>query len=127
MSDGTSIDTRSNMVALTRTTKTMASTRKKASSAKTSAPTTTPRAISTRATAARATSPRAAAGARKTARPPATPGPAATGRGRPARRVFINVSVRESTRKAMNTLRLRHGITQGELLDQLFTGKLRVQ
>jgi hypothetical protein len=45
-------------------------------------------------------------------------------RGRPARRVFINVSVRETTRTAMNVLTRRHGITQGELLDQLLAGKL---
>ncbi len=50
----------------------------------------------------------------------------AAARGRPARRVFINVSVRETTRKTMNTLRLQHGITQGELLDQLLAGKLRI-
>jgi hypothetical protein len=48
-------------------------------------------------------------------------------RGRPARRVFINVSVRESTRKTMNALRRRLGLTQGELLDQLLVGKLRVK
>jgi hypothetical protein len=48
----------------------------------------------------------------------------APARGRPARRVFINVSVRESTRKALNTLTRRHGVTQGELLDQLLAGKL---
>jgi hypothetical protein len=50
-----------------------------------------------------------------------------TARGRPARRVFINVSVRESTRKAMNSMTRRLGMTQGELLDQLMVGKLRVK
>lgn len=48
------------------------------------------------------------------------------GRGRSAKRVFINVSVRESTRKAMNVLTRRHGITQGELLDLLLTGRMRI-
>lgn len=98
----------------------MASSRKKASIAKTPATTPTSRAAGTRALTARTTSPRVTADARGASH-------STSARGRPARRVFINVSVRESTRKAMNTLRLRHGITQGELLDQLFTGKLRVQ
>jgi len=57
----------------------------------------------------------------------ATPSSRAVPRGRPPRRVFINVSVRESTRKTMNTLRRRLGLTQGELLDQLLVGKLRVK
>jgi hypothetical protein len=47
-------------------------------------------------------------------------------RGRPARRVFINVSVRESTRKSLNVLTRRHGVTQGELLDLLLAGKLQL-
>lgn len=47
-------------------------------------------------------------------------------RGRPAKRVFINVSVRETTRKSMNVLGRQHGMTQGELLDQLLAGKLQV-
>lgn len=51
---------------------------------------------------------------------------AAKPRGRPARRVFINVSVRESSRAALNTLARRHSLTQGELLDQLLTGRIRV-
>jgi hypothetical protein len=53
-----------------------------------------------------------------------SPAAKASPRGRPARRVFINVSVRESTRKAMNAMTRQHGVTQGELLDQLIAGKL---
>ena len=41
-------------------------------------------------------------------------------RGRPAKRVYINVLVRESTRAAMNRIKARDGVpSQGELIDQL--------
>ncbi|MGE0313964.1 MAG: hypothetical protein AB7P21_20330 [Lautropia sp.] len=43
--------------------------------------------------------------------------------GRPPKKVYINVLVREATRKKMNQLTRRHGITQGELLDSVFGGK----
>jgi hypothetical protein len=67
------------------------------------------------------------ASTRKHRRGDVAPAPKSTPRGRPARRVFINVSVRESTRKTLNVLTRRHGVTQGELLDQLISGKLRLE
>lgn len=49
--------------------------------------------------------------------------PVSTTPGRPPAKVYINVLVREVTRKKMNLLTRRHGMTQGELLDQVFAGK----
>ena len=49
--------------------------------------------------------------------------PANSNPGRPAKKVYINVLVREATRKQMNVMTRRHGITQGELLDRLVAGK----
>ena len=49
--------------------------------------------------------------------------PVSTAPGWPPKKVYINVLVREVTRKKMNVLTRRHGMTQGELLDQVFAGK----
>ncbi len=56
-------------------------------------------------------------------KPPKSRVPAGATPGRPPKKVYINVLVREATRKKMNQLTRRHGITQGELLDSVFAGK----
>jgi hypothetical protein len=47
-------------------------------------------------------------------------------RGRPPKRVFINVLVRESTRTTIKVLTKRHGLTQGELLDHILQKRITI-
>jgi hypothetical protein len=60
-----------------------------------------------------------------TRRQPAAPPPAPPRRGRPPRRVYINVLVRATTRESLSRLKAESGLaSQGEVIDQLVTQAL---